>query len=1066
MGSPKHSVDLERELSCSICADLLYKPLTLLDCLHTFCGACVKEWFGWQATAAENAPTPPAPDSPVFTCPACRAPVRDTRRNATVSTLLEMFLAANPDKARPDSEKSTMDAKYKPGEVVLPRLNILERTPEQLRLDEDERRLIDEVRALSLQEAVAEAEHRQRRARRRGNSDAPSPSAAAARGAAGRESRQRPSGATPVTRSREPSADARAGNAGRPRDPARDARERERRRRILVEAENRLQAEQSIMLQPESRTSSEGHGSSGSRRRHRSESRQRPAESSEQPRRRHIEHQSSIRSLISSSSPGSVDIDREIEEFARQIQEEGLLDGLDLENLDLTNNDELSRKITEAYRRRQRERSRPQPSHQRSDPSSVSRQSRSSGSGGSSASPAGSRPQTQRRDSSQPPARPRRHSHSNSHARSVSATNQPESGRTRTPPSSGAFLDVRDEPRYRRRTASGGRSSTVSGSLGVPAPGSLQPPRAVVRSQTDISPPRPSAVDGSSAAATRPGISDVRSSSSQSMPAGAVSRPEHENTGLSFSNRVQTTPPSMTTPSFENNSNRGRRAGRPADIGVAPISNPTATDSPPALSPAPQQQQHQLQQHPQQQPQQQHHQQQNQQQQNQQQRIMTRESYPEPNVSCSKCQREHIEYEVHYNCATCDRGSYNLCLKCYREGRGCRGWYGFGNDGRRRWERAKMKNPQLPERHALTASRFLRSDSSWGIFEDPAERLQRGAFCSRCQAWAADCYWQCGACNDGDWGFCNDCVNRGNSCTHPLLPISYQPPEALRLFEQHQPGPSIAGVQAAMPTPPHSPAVTSPLQVYPFSPTSPRSSGLGVPRPMMFKTRCDVCQLEIPPAHSRYHCYKCASGLEPDSKPGNYDICQHCYEGLVQVGKISEENGPQGWRRCPKAGDKMVVVGFREVRPGRWYRLIQCDMVGGRDVLIDPVEGAPHLQRWQWTDESGHTVSRLVTADVRSSAPATWPISGGTAASADGQQPPPFPPDGGTGQVRQARWSWYPPEAWNNGGAMPKGQLLFPKGAEIHEVKDINGDFSSGTYMGYNNVFPTAFLRQADERGR
>lgn len=59
-------VDLEKELTCSvrydyplprqfadndclllpqICADILYQPLTLLDCLHTFCGACLAGWF-------------------------------------------------------------------------------------------------------------------------------------------------------------------------------------------------------------------------------------------------------------------------------------------------------------------------------------------------------------------------------------------------------------------------------------------------------------------------------------------------------------------------------------------------------------------------------------------------------------------------------------------------------------------------------------------------------------------------------------------------------------------------------------------------------------------------------------------------------------------------------------------------------------------------------------------------------------------------------------------------------------------------------------------------------------
>ncbi len=79
---------------------------------------------------------------------------------------------------------------------------------------------------------------------------------------------------------------------------------------------------------------------------------------STESRQRHVEHQSSIRSLISSSNIGSNDIEREIEAFARQIQEEGLLEGLDLDHVDLGSNDELSRRITEAYRRRHRERTR------------------------------------------------------------------------------------------------------------------------------------------------------------------------------------------------------------------------------------------------------------------------------------------------------------------------------------------------------------------------------------------------------------------------------------------------------------------------------------------------------------------------------------------------------------------------------------------------------------------------------------------------------------------------------------------------------------------------------------
>ncbi|KAK2066887.1 hypothetical protein P8C59_000667 [Phyllachora maydis] len=165
MDSPKPAVDLEKELTCSICTELLFQPLTVLDCLHTFCGACLKEWFGWQALAAETAPTPPAPGSPIFTCPSCRAPVRDTRHNATVATLLDMFLAANPEKARPEADRESVNAKYKPGDNILPTLNIQERSAEQLRLDDEDRRSFRDRRSGPGSRDTSRESHPERRAR-------------------------------------------------------------------------------------------------------------------------------------------------------------------------------------------------------------------------------------------------------------------------------------------------------------------------------------------------------------------------------------------------------------------------------------------------------------------------------------------------------------------------------------------------------------------------------------------------------------------------------------------------------------------------------------------------------------------------------------------------------------------------------------------------------------------------------------------------------------------------------------------------------------------------------------
>ena len=139
----------------------MYQPLTLLDCLHTFCGSCLKEWFSWQATSAVQARRKTNP----YTCPSCRAEVRGTRPNATVTTLLDMFLTSNPGRGKSSAEKEEMRSHYKPGEDVIPPVEIQEDSDES----EDER-LMDEVRAMSMADidpAVAANRRAHRTAARR-----------------------------------------------------------------------------------------------------------------------------------------------------------------------------------------------------------------------------------------------------------------------------------------------------------------------------------------------------------------------------------------------------------------------------------------------------------------------------------------------------------------------------------------------------------------------------------------------------------------------------------------------------------------------------------------------------------------------------------------------------------------------------------------------------------------------------------------------------------------------------------------------------------------------------------
>ncbi|KAK2839158.1 hypothetical protein FQN49_006414 [Arthroderma sp. PD_2] len=168
MGNSKEGsstlVDLGKELTCSICTEILYQPLTLLDCLHTFCGSCLKSWFSWQAS------NPPDASRPRLTCPSCRAAVRDTRHDAKVTTLLDLFLQSNPDQAKTAEEKEEIAADYKPGDSVLPEVEQAVRSAS----DEEDDRLLAEVRDLSLRDVQGTGGRRPRSPlapRSRGRSD-------------------------------------------------------------------------------------------------------------------------------------------------------------------------------------------------------------------------------------------------------------------------------------------------------------------------------------------------------------------------------------------------------------------------------------------------------------------------------------------------------------------------------------------------------------------------------------------------------------------------------------------------------------------------------------------------------------------------------------------------------------------------------------------------------------------------------------------------------------------------------------------------------------------------------
>ncbi|KAK6503246.1 hypothetical protein TWF481_008275 [Arthrobotrys musiformis] len=108
------SNDLEKELTCSICTSIFHHPVTLLDCLHSYCGSCAKEWF----TSAP--PNPQGGSYPVSRgCPTCRQSVRAIKPSPHLASITEMFLKHNPQHARDPEEIEKLAKVYTPGDRII-----------------------------------------------------------------------------------------------------------------------------------------------------------------------------------------------------------------------------------------------------------------------------------------------------------------------------------------------------------------------------------------------------------------------------------------------------------------------------------------------------------------------------------------------------------------------------------------------------------------------------------------------------------------------------------------------------------------------------------------------------------------------------------------------------------------------------------------------------------------------------------------------------------------------------------------------------------------------------------
>ncbi|KAK5103222.1 hypothetical protein LTS08_004027 [Lithohypha guttulata] len=971
-GSGGKLASFEKELVCSICTEVLYQPLTILNCLHTFCGSCLKEWFSHQHRKASRSASSSSGNP--YTCPTCRAEVKDVQHNATVSNLLELFLAANPSHDRSREEKDEMDQIYKP-DGTRPRAKILpklERRRERRTRREDEvavqeRQLLEEARQRSLQDmnTTASASHLSLPESHRNRSTSGE-----------REDRRH--------RRRE--------------------RERQREQASALSVPFSSHAEDSDQLDP----SSECPPTTSPRHPNAIEARQ---------REHGMSHQASLRSLVSASESGTGTGDSFDEaRIMQEILDEGLLGDIDIDTLNEAEQDALAERIAELYRQR----------HPRPMTSSIlSPEPRTS------TPPRSNQQQSQLRISSQSRSRTDvaqtatplllpRHSGSTSH-----------SDISRPPPafttinrsnSNGSSVTIN----HRRTTSDLARTGRQ---VETPPNGSVERPATstVSASEARILQPTLTRSLSNGAAKSRPESRPLRASETWRQAAGDEGK-QRANIGTSYLPSPQPTSTTLTiAPALPNDGSH-----------IAEL------DSTPIPQAATRSQSH----------------------------------YEEPFVACFRCEKPDIQYEIYKHCRTCD---VDLCTQCYRVGKGCKHWFGFGHVAEINYEALKSRDEMTEPPHSLIGRQYHKPTPSTILgtrpstreehqpdrtSSNPMDRLSEGHFCNRCGSFANAQFWLCDICNDGDWGFCKQCVQSHHCCTHPLLPVAYHP----------EPFSAIPGLSSS------NGLHTDTLQPFPLTtkgtsasnsrPHTPMSAASNRSQPgvgydyLFIDVVCDMCRKPIITPTQYYHC---------PSHETDYDLCNSCYQSFLQHPRMRRDQNTSaediaGWRKCP-SGHRMIVLAFEadvsDEGDGGMRRIVKQDLVGGwkmteadiqawnlQNSHISNAPKSPPLTSragtWTWKEDAAGTRRRSRSSTLNNT------LNG---VNLDGSMvlnnSMRFPPNGGYGKQGVAYYAYWPEE-----GEAGEGELVLPRAAEVSEIEDINGDWWSGVYAGDVGVFPFGFVRE------
>lgn len=163
----------------------------------------------------------------------------------------------------------------------------------------------------------------------------------------------------------------------------------------------------------------------------------------------------------------------------------------------------------------------------------------------------------------------------------------------------------------------------------------------------------------------------------------------------------------------------------------------------------------------------------------------------------------------------------------------------------------------------------------------------------------------------------------------------------------------------------------------------------------------------------------------------------------------------------------MVTVVFEpdvsDEGDGGMRRVVKHDLVGGwkmtdadirawnsqHNLYASPPTSPPLSSRgtWSWKEDASGT-----RKGMRSRSSTLTSVSNGISGLSHSNMK--FPPDGGLGTQGVAYYAYWPED-----GEDGAGELKLPRGAEVREIEDVNGDWWSGVYAGDVGVFPYGYVR-------